>query len=473
MDNILYDDPQEKCAIIGISNHSQASTLVFYGLYALQHRGQESSGIVSCDKKRYHTHIDMGLVSEVFSDPKELNRLKGNCAIGHNRYSTTGCTQKINAQPFTVSSNFGPMAIAHNGNFVNSGIQRNKLENEGSLFQTTTDTEIILHLIARSKKTEIVDKIIEAFNIIKGAYSIVLMVNDQLYAIRDPRGFKPLCIGKKDGAYIVASESCALDIIEAEYCREVEPGEIVLFDNNEIKSFWLTEKAESSACIFEFIYFSRPDSMIFGEKVDKARRKLGKNLAIESPADADIVISVPDSSNTAALGFSQESNILFELGLIRNHYIGRTFIHPDQNMRDFNVRVKFNPVRGVLKNKRVVVVEDSVVRGTTLKKLTKLIREAGAKEIHVRISSPPILYPCYYGMDFPTEKELIAHNLSVEQIKEYINVDSLKYLSLDGLLKSVSSKHCGYCTACFSGKYPLQCEENFKKFQLDSGIITN
>ncbi|MBN2010298.1 amidophosphoribosyltransferase [candidate division KSB1 bacterium] len=466
------DKPHEKCAVMGVYGTPNAARYAYYGLYALQHRGQESSGIVSCEDKRFYKHIDMGLVPDVFSNPKDLERLKGNCAVGHNRYSTTGQTHLVNAQPLVVSSYIGPMAIAHNGNFVNSGELRNQLEKQGSLFQTTTDTEIVLHLITKSKHEKIIDKIKDAFATVKGAYSIVLLIDGKLYAVRDPNGVRPLCIGKKGETTIVASESCALDIIEAEYLRQVEPGEIIEIDDQGIHSYRLDETAERSACIFEFIYFSRPDSRIFGEKVDKARRRLGKALAVEGEVEADIVISVPDSSNTAALGYAQASGIKFEIGLIRNHYIGRTFIHPDQSMRDFNVRIKFNTVKGVLKDKRVILVEDSIVRGTTLRKLARLIRDAGAKEIHVRVSSPPIRFPCFYGMDFPTKEELIADKLDVDQIRDYLGVDSLKYLSIDGLLNSVPHERGGYCTACFSGKYPIKFDDQFKKFQLDNGIVT-
>lgn len=471
MDIASQDKPQQGCGVMGIWEHPQAARLVYLGLYALQHRGQESAGIVSCNSQKYFRHVDMGLVADVFSDINILNRLKGNCAIGHNRYSTTGSTQLVNAQPLLVSSKIGPMAIAHNGNFINSSYQRRDLEEKGSLFQTTTDTEIILHLIAKSNQEAIVDKIQQAFNKIQGAYSVVLMAKNKLFAIRDPRGFRPLCLGKKGNSIIVGSESCAFAILEADYIREVKPGELVMIDENGISSYWLSEKVERAACIFEFIYFSRPDSIIFGEKVDKARRKLGKTLAQESPVEADIVISVPDSSNTAALGYAENSGIRFEIGLIRNHYIGRTFIHPDQNMRNFNVRIKYNPVQGVLRNKKVVLIEDSIVRGTTLKKLTSLIRDASAKEVHIRVSSPPIRFPCYYGMDFPTKEELIASSFSVEQIRDFLNVDSLYYLSLQGLLNSVPQERGGYCTACFSGNYPMPCEEKFEKLKLDNGIV--
>lgn len=465
------DKPKEECAVVGVYGHPKAAYFTYLGLYALQHRGQESSGIVSNAQGKFYKHVDLGLVADVFSDIHNLEKLKGNTAIGHNRYSTTGSTQPINAQPLVVSSKDGPMAISHNGNFVNSQELREELENEGAIFQTTTDTEIVMHLLARSKKPTIVEKIKDSLSQIKGAYSIAILTKDELIAIKDPRAFRPLCIGRKGSAYIVASESCALDIMDAEIAREVEPGEIVVIDQNGLTSFWLDEKTERSACIFEFIYFSRPDSWIFGEKVDKARRRLGKTLALENPVEADRIISVPDSSNTAALGYAQESGIKFEIGLIRNHYIGRTFIHPVQSMRDFSVRIKFNPVQGILKDKSVIIVEDSIVRGTTLKLLARMIRKAGAKEIHVRVSSPPIRFPCYYGMDFPTKEELIANNMSVDQIRKYLEVDSLTYLSMDGLLNSVPHEKGEYCTACFSGKYPIVPMNKIEKFQLENGIV--
>lgn len=474
MKTIIDDKPKEECAVVGVYNHPRAVSLTYLGLYALQHRGQESSGIVSNDNGTFYKHINMGLVADVFSDASDLEKLKGNMAVGHNRYSTTGTTKLVNAQPLVVSSKFGPLAISHNGNFVNARSLHEKLENEGAIFQTTTDTEIVLHLVARSKKKILIDKIIDAVRQVEGAFTLAILTKDLLIAVKDPRGFRPLCIGKKDNAYIVASESCALDIIDAEYVREVEPGEMAVFDKNEIQSFFINgNERKKSFCIFEYIYFSRPDSRIFGEKVDKARRRLGKTLALEMPVDADRIISVPDSSNTAALGYAQESGIRFELGLIRNHYIGRTFIHPVQSMRDFNVRIKFNPVKGVLRNKRVVIVEDSIVRGTTLRYLVRMIRNASASEIHIRVSSPPIKFPCYYGMDFPTKEELIASSMSIEEIRKYLEADSLHYLSLEGLLKSVPTENCGYCTACFSGEYPVLPDKKAKKHLLENGIVTD
>ncbi|NOZ62265.1 MAG: amidophosphoribosyltransferase [Calditrichaeota bacterium] len=471
MKQVFDDKLREKCAVMGVYNHPKAANLTYLGLYALQHRGQESSGIVSNDNGTFYKHINLGLVADVFSDVSNLKKLKGNIAIGHNRYSTTGSTKLVNAQPLVVSSKFGPMAISHNGNFVNSHALREELEEQGAIFQTTTDTEIVLHLTARSKKTTKVEKFIDSLDRIEGAFSLAILTQEMMIAVRDPWGFRPLCIGKKGDAYFVASESCALDIVDAEYLREIEPGEMVVFDKNGMTPHHLGRKVENKACIFEYIYFSRPDSRIFGEKVDKARRKLGKTLAREAPVEADRIISVPDSSNTAALGYAQETGVRFEIGLIRNHYIGRTFIHPVQSMRDFNVRIKFNPVKGVLKNKRIVIVEDSIVRGTTLRHLVRMVRNAGAKEIHIRVSSPPILYPCYYGMDFPTKEELIASTKSIEEIREYLEADSLHYLSIEGLLEAVPCQNCGYCTACFTGAYPIAPDRFAKKGQLENGIM--
>lgn len=457
------DKPRSNCGIVGVYGQPDASIFAYQCLYALQHRGQESSGIVSSDGKNVFHHVDMGLVTDAFSDISILKGLKGHLAVGHNRYSTTGSTLLNNAQPFLVNFKDGPMAISHNGNFINSKSVRATLVEEGALFQTTTDTEVVLHLMARSKAQDIVEKVQDAFSKVLGAYSMVLLTGDKVIGIRDPRGWRPLCLGKKENAYFIVSESCALDLIGAEYIREIAPAEILILDDKGDHSYWLKEKAERKACIFEYVYFSRPDSKIFNENVDRARRKLGKNLAQEHPADADIVIAVPDSSNTAALGYARRSGIKFEIGLIRNHYVGRTFIHPEQAVRNFNVRVKFNPVEGVLKGRRVVVVEDSIVRGTTLRQLTMLLRRAGAKEVHVRVSSPPIISPCYYGMDFPTKEELIAYNKTVEEIKKYLRVDSLRYLSLEGMVNAVSNGQKGFCDACFTGNYPIPPEKQVTK----------
>ena len=454
------DRPADYCGVFGIFGHIQAAPLTYMGLYALQHRGQESAGIVSSDGRLVHKHLGMGLVSDVFADRKILESLKGHIAIGHNRYSTPGSTMAVNIQPILVNSKDGPLAVAHNGNLTNTKALRVALEKEGSIFATSSDSELLVHLIARSKKPRLVDRILEAISKIRGAYSLVFMTRDELVAVRDPHGFRPLIMGTLGDAVVFASESCALDLIGATVQRDIGPGELVHVDSDGVDSVQFAPNPTLHQCIFEFVYFSRPDSRIFGDFVDKTRRKIGQNLAEERPAEGDIVISVPDSSNTAALGYANSSHIPFEIGLIRNHYIGRTFIHPYQPMRDLNVRIKFNSVGGVLNKRKVVVVEDSIVRGTTLKKLTRMIRLAGAQEVHVRISCPPIRYPCFYGMDFPTRGELIAAWHSVEQIREYLDVDSLGYLSVEKLVDSMPEENRGYCTACFTGEYPVPISEN-------------
>ena len=467
-----WDEPHEECGIVGVYGSEAAAELAYMGLYALQHRGQESAGIVSSDGENVFRHVGMGLVADVFQDQKILGRLKGRIAIGHNRYSTTGSSQLLNSQPLLVNCKEGPLAIAHNGNLVNYRALRKQLEAEGSIFQTTMDSEVILHLTARSQAETLPERLLDALRQVRGAYSVVFLTRDKLIVARDPHGVRPLALGRMGDVTIAASESCVMDLVGAEYIRDVEPGELLIVDENGLQSHRIAEKIRPAHCIFEFVYFSRPDSRIFGEYVDKARRKLGKNLALEHPVDADIVISVPDSSNTAAIGYSRRTGIKFEIGLIRNHYIGRTFIQPTQTKRDSNVRIKFNPVGGVLKDRRVVIVEDSIVRGTTLKNLVKMIRKAGAREIHIRVSSPPVRYPCYYGMDFPTHGEVIAASKSVEEIREYLGVDSLAYLSLEGLLASVPNGDKGYCTACFSGQYPIPVEEMGEKSEVEKQIKT-
>jgi amidophosphoribosyltransferase len=491
------------CGVFGIFNHPEAAILTYYGLHALQHRGQEAAGIVSSefikDKNKYHfnVHKGLGLVLDVFSDEQILtDDLAGNSAIGHNRYSTTGASgKKNNIQPFKVVFKDGNLALSHNGNLTNTNYLRNKLEEEGTIFQTSTDSEIILHLIARSKEKDMVDKLKDAFSQVKGAYSICIMTDDKLFAIRDPHGVRPFVFGKLDDSFIFASETTALDIINADYIRDVEPGEMIMIDKDVIKtkspkSFKIQSAEKFKHCIFEYIYFSRPDGTLFEEKVDKVRRKIGANLAIEKPPpDKDnpdddkekkvIIINVPDSSNTATLGYFNEivktnKNIKHEIGLIRSHYVGRTFIQPGQDQRKLRIKTKFNVVKGVIEGRKVVIIDDSIVRGNTLKMLVELIRKANPREIHLRITSPPIVSPCYYGMDFPSKEELIAnqHHQNVEEIRKYLNVDSLEYLSLDGLLKSVPFKNprTDYCTACFNCKYPIPVEdvsENNSKDKFD------
>ncbi|MBN1930751.1 MAG: amidophosphoribosyltransferase [Desulfobacterales bacterium] len=461
------DQLKECCGVFGIFGDSKAAEKTYLGLYALQHRGQESAGIAASNGKAITLYKDMGLVCTVFSNPDILSGLKGSSAIGHNRYSTTGLSGLINAQPILIQFKGGQIAAAHNGNLVNALQLRKLMEEDGSIFQTTSDSEIVLHLIARSKKSSIEDMVIDALNRIEGAYCFIFLTPSKLIAVRDPYGFRPLCLGKDGNSHIVASESCALDIIDAQYIRSIDPGEVLIIDRNGIQSKQLPQKRRRAFCIFEYIYFSRPDSMIFGEKVDKTRRKLGKKLAEESPCEADIVIAVPDSANTAALGYAQASGIRFEIGLIRNHYIGRTFIDPDQNERDLDVKIKFNPVTGVLRGKRIVVVEDSIVRGTTLKKLVRLLRTAGAAEIHVRVSSPPVKFPCFYGIDISSRGELIASSSDVESICKHIGADSLAYLSVEGMLDAVPERKL-HCTACFTGNYPTAVPENFCKEQFSA-----
>lgn len=449
------------CGVIAVWGVPNAAELAFHGLYSLQHRGQEAAGIVSTDGKKFYRKLGMGTVTQIFSSPEVLQSLVGHAAIGHNRYSTTGASSQFNIQPLSAVLKDGPVAIGHNGNLVNTKRIRRRLQEDGAIFQSTTDSEIIIHLMARSKEAAVRDKILDAIGQVEGAYSLVLLSDHAIYAARDPYGWRPLCIGEKDGKYIFASESCALDLLGYSFVREVRPGELVIADDDGLHSHQFATAEKTHHCIFELIYFSRPDSRFSGDYIDKFRRKMGKNLAEEYPVDADIVISVPDSSNTAAIGYSQRSDARFEIGLIRNHYVGRTFIQPTQTMREMGVKLKFNPVGGVLKDRKVIVVEDSIVRGTTLRKLTDLIRQAGAKEVHVRVSSPPIKHPCYYGMDFPSREELIAHNRSVEDIRKTIGVDSLGYLSVDKLLDSVpheEGQH--YCTACFTGEYPIAVEED-------------
>jgi len=457
----------DNCGVFGIFGTNRAAELTYFGLYSLQHRGQESAGIVSAGNGQVHIYKGMGEVNEVFANKKYIDRLKGNIAIGHTRYSTTGASSLTNIQPFLITNQNQKLAIAHNGNLTNSYRLRTHLEKEGSIFQTTSDTEIILHLVALSKSRTWRNRICEALTQVEGSYSLLFLTENSIIAARDPFGFRPLAIGKHNGSFVVASETCAFDIIGAKYLREVEPGEVIEISSEGIKSVFLPRKERHAFCIFEYIYFARPDSMIFGENVDKVRRRLGRQLAIEHPAEADIVIAIPDSANTAALGYSEKSGIKFEIGLIRNHYVGRTFIDPEQTIRDLDVKVKFNPVKGAIKDKRVVVVDDSIVRGTTSKKLVKLIRSAGAKEIHFRVSAPPIISPCFFGIDMPTRKELIASAKTIKEIGAYLEVDSLGYLSIEGMLSMPSLPHDNFCVSCFSGKYPVKIEKVIDKLRLE------
>ncbi|MEA2064335.1 MAG: amidophosphoribosyltransferase [Gemmatimonadota bacterium] len=456
---------KEYCGIFGAYNLANAAELTYYGLYALQHRGQESAGIVSLtDDGHACMHHGTGLVSDIFKDPGILDSLKGKVAVGHNRYSTTGSSGIKNVQPLTSNFRGGFLAIGHNGNLVNTLQLRRELEEAGAVFNTAMDTEIILHLIARSSFDRPEDKIAEALGAVKGAYCLLILMNGEIYAARDRHGFRPLSLGKLDDGWVVASETCALDIIKAQYVRDVECGEIIRIGNDGIHGCKPFPECAPRHCIFELIYFSRPDSRVFGHSVDRTRRAFGRSLAREHPVpDADIVISVPDSSNSAALGFAEETGVPMELGLIRNHYIGRTFIHPTQKIRDINTRIKYNPVREVLEGKNVVVVDDSIVRGTTSRRLIRMMRDAGARQVHFRISSPPIRFPCYYGIDMPTRKELIASSHSIDEIKTYLRVDSLGYLSQEGLFSGTGLDPDRFCLACFNGDYALGFEENFHK----------
>lgn len=461
------DRLHEECGVFGIWGAENAARLTYAGLYSLQHRGQESAGIVATDGIEFRDHRGVGLVSDVFAGGA-LDRLVGRIAIGHNRYSTTGGSQLQNAQPLVANFREGKLAIAHNGNLVNALALRDEMEAKGSIFQSTSDTEVILHLIARSSASEIERMIPEALSRCQGAYTLVLLAGNKLIGVRDPRGFRPLCLGRRGDAHVLASETCALDIVGAELVREIEPGEMVVIDGQGIRSFRNFRPESPRACVFELIYFSRPDSVVFGVSVDSIRRRLGRRLAEEHPAAADIAISVPDSSNSAALGYSERSGIPFELGLIRNHYVGRTFIAPQQITRDFGVNLKFNAVRQILDGKRVVVVDDSIVRGTTSRSLVAMLRGAGAREVHFRVSSPPIGWSCYYGIDTPNRRELIASSHTVEQIRQYLHVDTLGYLSMEGLKASVDHPD-GHCYACFNGDYSVRFGEEMDKLSMERG----
>ncbi|MBN1355176.1 amidophosphoribosyltransferase [bacterium] len=448
---------REECGIFGIHHHPEASNIVYLGLYGLQHRGQESAGIVSTDGRSMYSERRMGYVADGF-DREKLNELAGSGAIGHVRYSTKGGSSMKNAQPVVISCWRGTLALSHNGTLVNAVDLRRDLERKGSIFQTTTDSEVIMHLIAKADDAQLVDALATALKQIKGAYSLLVLTNDLLIGVRDPHGFRPLVLGELDRSPVLASETCALDLIGAKFIREVNPGEMLVINREGQKSFYPVPSERKAFCIFELVYFARPDSIVFGQSVYAVRKEMGRQLAAEHPADVDMVVPVPDSGIGAALGFAEAGGIPFEMGLIRNHYIGRTFIEPRQSIRDFGVKIKLNPVRAILEGKRVVVVDDSIVRGTTSRKLVRMFRVAGAREVHVRISSPPTIGTCCYGIDTPNPEELIANRKNVEQIREFIEADSLGYLSVEGLLKSSGSNPSNYCTACFSMQYPIQVE---------------
>jgi amidophosphoribosyltransferase len=454
---IQLDDDHfhDHCGVFGIFGHPEAAKMTYLGLYALQHRGQESAGIASTDGADVHVHKSLGHVQDIFT-PSVIAKLPGEVAIGHTRYSTAGDTSLMNAQPVVIDCNKGKLALGHNGNLTNALEVRRRLEHRGSIFQTTSDTEVIVHLIARSSARNLSGAIADALNQVEGAYSLLLLTRDEIYAIRDPRGFRPLALGRLNGAWVAASESCAFDLIDAEYVREVEPGEMVRISRSGLESIRFAAEKPHQYCIFEHVYFSRPDSVVFGRPVNESRERLGRLLAQEHPVQADIVTPVPDSGVPAAIGFAAESGIPFRMGLIRNHYIGRTFIEPQQAIRDFGVKLKLNPIRRMLEGKRVVLVDDSIVRGTTSRKIVRLVREAGATEVHVRISCPPTISPCYYGVDTPRREELIGANNSVEEIRKFLGADSLGYLSLKSLRAALGDTEGKFCTSCYTGSYPTE-----------------
>jgi amidophosphoribosyltransferase len=451
-----FDDDRfhDQCGVFGIFGHPEAAHLTYLGLHALQHRGQESAGIVSSDGARLYAERGMGQVGKVFAKAN-LERLVGSMAIGHVRYSTAGESKLLNAQPLRIESHRGEMAIGHNGNLVNASLVRGELERSGSIFQTTSDTEVILHLIARSQKESLEEAIVDALGRVEGAYSLVFLFPGKMIAVRDPRGFRPLSLGRLGGATLVTSETCALDLIDAEFVRDIKPGEMIVVTEDGTASYHPFPSVVHAPCIFEYVYFARPDSLLYGRSVNLVRRHLGRELAKEQPAEADLVVPVPDSGVAAGMGYSEESGIPFEFGLVRNHYVGRTFIEPRQSIRHFGVKLKLNPVRHIIAGKRIVLVDDSIVRGTTSRKIVSMVRAAGAKEIHVRISCPPTTGPCHYGIDTPRRSELIASSHSVEEIAKYIQADSLGYLSRDGMYRAVGDLKADFCDACYTGNYPV------------------
>lgn len=456
------DKFREECGVVAVYAHPEAAKMAYLGLHALQHRGQESAGIAASDGERLRLHKQMGLVVDIFTEDV-LTKLAGSHAIGHTRYSTAGDSALLNAQPIMVDCNKGPMAVAHNGNLVNAAELRRNLERDGSIFQTNSDTEVIVHLIARSRETSLPDAIADALRRIEGAFSLVMLTRDHVFAARDPRGFRPLSVGhmhlgeRRQDAVVLASETTAFDLIGVSFERDIKPGELLVVGPEGCYSRYYAPAQKQSSCIFEHVYFSRPDSIVFGRSVETSREELGRQLAREAPVDADIVVPVPDSGVPAAIGFSAESGIPFRVGMIRSHYVGRTFIEPEQRVRDFGVKLKLNPVRSVLEGKRVILIDDSIVRGTTSRKIVRMIRHAGATEVHMRISCPPTISPCYYGVDTPSKRELIAANKSVEEIRQFIGADSLSYLSLEGLKKACGDGvQTNYCTACYTGEYPTE-----------------
>ncbi len=449
------DEWKEECGIFGIFGHSEAANLAYLGLFALQHRGQESAGIAAADGHHVSVSRGMGYVADIFDD-RTLSGLTGKAAIGHTRYSTAGESRLANAQPFLIDCAHGQMAICHNGNLVNAGELRHQLVADGSIFQTSSDTEVVLHLYAKSRAATPESAVIDSLHQVKGAYSLLVLTPDRLIVARDPHGFRPLALGRLGDAWIACSETCALDLINATYVRDVEPGEVVVITERGLQSYKPFAPAVKAHCVFEHVYFARPDSYVFGRSVNETRTAMGRRLAEESMVEADVVVPIPDSGVCAAIGFSETSGIPLRMGLIRNHYVGRTFIQPQQSIRHFGVKVKLNPVKSILEGKRVVLVDDSIVRGTTSRKIVRMVKAAGAREVHMRISCPPTVSPCFYGVDTPRRSELIAATHTLEEIRTYLDADSLAYLSLDGLLGTVQADRPSYCSSCYTGKYPVE-----------------
>ena len=459
----MLDKFKDECGIFGIFGHPEAANMTYLGLYALQHRGQESAGICSSDGEQVRVSRAMGYVADVF-DSDTLAHLPGTQAIGHVRYSTAGESKLSNAQPILIDCAHGPIAICHNGNLVNAAELREELVRQGSIFQSSSDTEVVLHLYARSRQMSIEDAIVESVSQVQGAFSFLMLTRDRLIAVRDPHGFRPLALGRLDAAYVVCSETCAMDLIGATYVRDVEPGEVLVIGADRVRSIKPFPPAPLAHCVFEHVYFARPDSYVFGVSVNEVRTNLGRILAREQKVDADVVVPVPDSGVCAAMGFAEESGIPLRMGLIRNHYVGRTFIQPQSSIRHFGVKVKLNPVRSIFAGKRVILVDDSLVRGTTSRKIVRMVRAAGAKEVHVRISCPPTISPCFYGIDTPRRSELIAATHTIDQITEFLEADSVAYLSLEGLMSAVGSGHNGYCSSCYTGHYPVEFPRDEKSY---------
>jgi amidophosphoribosyltransferase len=472
----MLDKFKDECGVFGIFGHPEAANMTYLGLYALQHRGQESAGIAASDGERVRVSKEMGYVADVF-DGRALGELPGRLALGHVRYSTAGESRLANAQPFLIDCAHGQIAICHNGNLVNADALRNELVSEGSIFQSGSDTEVVLHLFARSKARHVEDAVVDSVTQVQGAFSFLMLTKDRLIAVRDPHGFRPLALGQLDGAFVICSETCAMDLIGATYIRDVEPGEVLIINAGGLRSIKPFGSSALAHCVFEHVYFSRPDSYVFGKSVNEVRTNLGRILAREQRVDADVIVPVPDSGVCAAMGYADEANIPLRMGLIRNHYVGRTFIQPQSAIRHFGVKVKLNPVRSILEGKRVVLVDDSLVRGTTSRKIVRMVRAAGATVVHVRISCPPTISPCFYGVDTPRRSELIAATHTIDEIRDYLDADSVAYLSLDGLMRAVGEGREHYCSSCYTGHYPVAFPRDEKSYlqlalKLDKEAVT-